>query len=149
MFRVLSDGAKDLVIIFISNNLVCEDETLPLSVNMPGTQSEPIETAPVQTVPAANEGDADVPDFEKLGSELNYRSNKLNDDDSVTYFFHDYNLSESKADEYINKFIQLLTGNNFVQCSYEKKKFDHKRVEAIDKARSGHSVIQVPKVFGP
>ena len=75
-------------------------------------------------------GGADVPDLEQLADEIVYHHNQRNGDKSITYIFKASGLSESRADEYVDKYISLLTGNNFVQTGYDKKQFSRKRVQA-------------------
>lgn len=126
-YHVAVSCDKDWVMVMVANG-----------INMIGIQSEskpqpaPVENNPPQITPISTNqsGGADVPDMEQLADEIVYHHNQRNGDKSITYIFKAGSLSESRADELVDKYISLLTENNFVQTGYDKKQFNRKRVQA-------------------
>lgn len=125
---------SDFVLILVSNGLSFEDEDT-LIVQEVQPQPAPVETTPIQTTPVSvNQNDgADVPDFGQVGA--TYDHNQHNGDGSITYIFKASGLSESRADEYVNQYISMLTGSNFVQTGYDKQKFS----ERVSKIRQSET----------
>jgi len=121
-YHVKLSGNKDLIFVDFINGI-----TMVTPASKTPTQPTPAENNPVST---NQNGGADVPDFETIGDEIVYHHNERNRDKSITYVFKASGLSESRADEYLNQYISLLTGSSFVQTGYDKKKFNSKRVQA-------------------
>ena len=80
----------------------------------------------------AGTSNADVPDFVEIGGgSVFYNKNQVEGDAGTRYFYRASSLNADMSNDYIAKYIRLLTGNyNFVQTSYEKKKFNSKRLQA-------------------
>lgn len=129
MFRVLVPDAENLVIIQISPELNYVEKNLPLATTK---QPKPVENNSQKITPVSTNqtGNSDVPDIEQLADEIVYHHNQRNGDRSITYIFKAGSLSESRADEFVDKYISLLTSSNFVQTGYDKKQFIRKRVQA-------------------
>lgn len=131
-YHVAVSCDKDWIMVMVANG-----------INMVGIQSEfesktqpaPVENNPPQITPLSTNqtSGADVPDFGQIGA--TYDHNQHNDDGSVTYIFKASGLSESRADEYVNKYISLLTSNNFMQTGYDKQKFS----ERVSKVRQSET----------
>ena len=134
VFRFLGTETENIVLLFISPDLDYAEKDMPLSTP---TQPTPVETTPIQTTPVSTNqnGGADVPDLEQLADEIVYHHNQRNGDGSITYIFKASGLSESRADEYVNQYINLLASNNFVQASYDKQKFS----ERVSKTRQSET----------
>ena len=121
--------ARDLkldtvVLISIANGLTYADEVLNAPV-VPNIPTKPARTTPVST--NKNVG-ADVPDFAQVGAY--YKKNQLNGDGSTLYFYGAKNLSSDLSNDYVGKYIRLLTNKyHFRQAGYEKKKWGSPRLQ--------------------
>ena len=101
-----------------------------LSYGKEDNSSTPVRNSPVQTTPvAANQAvTADVPDFAESGAY--YKKNQLNGDGSTLYIYGASSLGADLNNDYVGKYIRLLTSKyKFVQAGYEKKKWGSKRLQ--------------------
>lgn len=80
----------------------------------------------------AGTSNADVPDFVEIGGgNVFYKNNQIESDSGIRYFYSARNLNVDISNDYVARYIRLLTGNyNFVQTGYDKKKFNSKRLQA-------------------
>lgn len=120
-YHVKITETKDLIFVDFIDGI-----TMVTPASKTPAQPAPVQNTPIQVTPVSTNqnGGADVPDFGQVG--VPYDHNQHNGDGSITYIFKASGLSESRADEYVNQYISLLTGSNFVQASYDKQKFSER-----------------------
>lgn len=123
-------GAANTVLIYIPIGLDFEDENLPtLSEVYPApVQNTPTQNTSAQTEPVNKTVGADVPDFAEIGAY--YKKNQLNGDGSTLYFYGAKNLNADLSNDYVGKYIRLLTSRyKFVQTAHEQKKWNSPRLQ--------------------